>query len=254
MGKTAFHDRQAVAQLFGLVALRATGGRSLWAAARTCQGVMQMLTASTLAAMLSGFGVGVGLVMSIGPQNLYLIRAGANAGRGWTIATVGYLSEIVIFLAALAWLAAILRWAPASVNGLYAFGIAFLIWCGLRTLRYRDRKPATRAARQAKPTLRHEVLGMLSVTWLNPLVYLEVGLVAGTLAISQESHAKVAFAAGFLAASAIRFYGWSTVGQRLGPWLGQGRRMLWFNTGSGLVLLLLAASMAWHGTARPPLL
>jgi arginine exporter protein ArgO len=41
-----------------------------------------MLSATTLAPLFSGFGVGVGLVMSIGPQNLYLIRAGANTGRG----------------------------------------------------------------------------------------------------------------------------------------------------------------------------
>jgi L-lysine exporter family protein LysE/ArgO len=208
-----------------------------------------MLTATTLAALASGFGVGVGLVMSIGPQNLYLIRAGANAGRGWITATVGYCSEIVIFLAAATWLATILRWAPESVSGLYVLGIAFLLWCGLRTLLTRDRKPGSLGDMPATPTLRREVLGMLSVTWLNPLVYLEVGLVAGTFAISQESDARVAFAAGFLAASAIRFYGWSTVGQRLGPWLGQGRRMRWFNTGAGLVLLGLAASMAWHGLA-----
>jgi hypothetical protein len=41
------------------------------------------------------------------------------------------------------------------------------------------------------------------------------------------------------------------VGQRLGPWLGQGDRMVWFNTGSGMILLLLAASMAWHGLTVP---
>jgi L-lysine exporter family protein LysE/ArgO len=211
-----------------------------------------LLSATTLAPLFSGFGVGVGLVMSIGPQNLYLIRAGANTGRGWLTATVGYCSEIVIFLAAVTWLAAILRWAPESATGLYTLGIAFLLWCGLRTLLHRDRKPGSVSAPLAKPTLRREVLGMLSVTWLNPLVYLEVGLVVGTLAISQESQAQTAFAVGFLAASAVRFYGWSTVGQRLGPWLGRGQRMRWFNTGSGTILILLAASMAWHGMRFPP--
>lgn len=210
-----------------------------------------MLTAATFTALLTGFGVGVGLVMSIGPQNLHLIRAGASTGRGWVTATVGYCSEIVIFLAAATWLAAVLRWAPEAVPGLYAFGIAFLLWCGLRTLRQRSRPPACFGPAGAKPTLRRDVLGMLSVTWLNPLVYLEVGLVAGTLAISQESSAQAAFALGFLTASAIRFYGWAAIGQRLGPWLGQGERMAWFNTGAGLVLILLAASMAWHGLDKP---
>jgi L-lysine exporter family protein LysE/ArgO len=209
-----------------------------------------MLTAATLAALLSGFGVGAGLVMSIGPQNLHLIRAGANSGRGWVTATVGYGSEIVIFLAAVTWLAAILRWAPEATAWLYAFGIAFLLWCALCTLHDRSRALGD-LGRGGSPSLRGEVLGMLAVTWLNPLVYLEVGLVAGTLAISRDGSTQFAFAAGFLAASATRFYGWAMVGQRLGPWLGQGDRMAWFNTGSGMILLLLAASMAWHGLTVP---
>jgi L-lysine exporter family protein LysE/ArgO len=210
-----------------------------------------MLTTTTLAALLSGFAVGVGLVMSIGPQNLHLIRAGANTGRGWITATVGYSSEIVIFLAAATWLAAVLQRAPELVTGLYALGIVFLVWCALCTLHGRSRALGGLGHGNATPTIRGEVLGMLSVTWLNPLVYLEVGLVAGTLAISQESSAQTAFATGFLAASAIRFYGWASVGQRLGPWLSQGDRMAWFNIGSGVVLLLLATSMAWHGLTNP---
>jgi L-lysine exporter family protein LysE/ArgO len=145
----------------------------------------------------------------------------------------------------------VLHRAPELVTGLYALGVAFLIWCGARTLHNRNRATGGLGAAGACPSLRAEILGMLTVTWLNPLVYLEVGLVAGTLAISQESGAQTAFAAGFLAASAIRFYGWATVGQRLGPWLGQGDRMAWFNIGSGTLLLLIAASMAWHGLTGP---
>lgn len=206
-----------------------------------------MLSQAALAALATGFGIGAGLVMSIGPQNLHLIRAGASTGRGWITATVGYCSEIIIFLVAVTWLAAVLKRAPEAVSGLYILGIAFLLWCGLRTLQHRSRVPGGLGALDARPSLRHAVLGMLSVTWLNPLVYLEVGLVVGTLAISQDSGVQPAFAIGFLAASALRFYGWSTLGQRLGPWLAQGERMFWFNTGSGTVLILLAASMAWHG-------
>lgn len=205
-----------------------------------------MLTATALAALSGGFAVGAGLILSIGPQNLHLIRAGAHAGRGWITASVGYASEIVIFLAAITWLAAMLKRAPEAVDGLYALGVAFLLWCALGTLRHAARPPAALGLHQARRPLRAEVLGILWVTWLNPLVYLEVGLVAGTFALSQQGDGRVAFALGFLAASALRFYGWSMIGQRLGPWLAEGGRMRWFNGLSGAALLVLAAGMLWH--------
>jgi L-lysine exporter family protein LysE/ArgO len=47
-------------------------------------------------AMASGFMLGLGFFFSVGPQNLQLIRAGAMESHAATVATTGYISEIII--------------------------------------------------------------------------------------------------------------------------------------------------------------
>lgn len=49
----------------------------------------------------TGFVFGTSLIFSIGPQNLYLIRAGALTKAPLLIATVGYLSEFLLVTAGL---------------------------------------------------------------------------------------------------------------------------------------------------------
>lgn len=86
-----------------------------------------MLTDPTAVAMTTGFLVGLGLILSIGPQNLQLIRAGATRRHGFVTATSGFLSEIVIVLATITWLGAALERAPEFAGLMQCLGVCFLV-------------------------------------------------------------------------------------------------------------------------------
>jgi L-lysine exporter family protein LysE/ArgO len=207
-----------------------------------------MLTEPAALALTTGFAIGLGLVLSMGPQNLQLIRAGAMRRHGFATATSGFLSEIAIVLATIAWLGTVLETAPQATVALQVLGIGFLVWCGVRTLQ-RRRHPVEGLGHDGSPiSLRASVAAMLCVTWLNPLVYLEVGLVAGSASLGFDSGTKASFAVGLLAASAIKFYGWTALGRGLASWLCISDRMTWFNLTSGLVLIMMAAGLGLHVT------
>lgn len=208
-----------------------------------------MLTDPTAIAMVTGFVIGLGLMLSVGPQNLQLIRAGATRRHGFWTATSGFLSEIVIVVATITWLGAALDRAPESVFVLQALGVCFLVWCGARTLIRRRQGAEGLGVGAGLRSLRGSVAAMLCVTWLNPLVYLEVGLVAGSVSLGLDSGTKLSFAIGLLTASAIKFYGWTALGAILSAWLCRADRMTWFNLMSGSVLILMAAAVGWHGMA-----
>jgi L-lysine exporter family protein LysE/ArgO len=194
----------------------------------------------SLTASLSGFLLGLSLIFSIGPQNLQLIRAGAFRQRPAIVATTGYLSEIVIVLVGVHGVAGQLETAPQLAEIMRGCGIAFLAWNGLKSMLLTRKLKQATAGPVPGPAVHHAVVAMLAVTWLNPLVYIEVMFLVGLMSSTFGDVARLWFALGFLMASAIRFYGWSLAGRLLTGWLSSPVRQRRFDVISGILLLVSA--------------
>ncbi|WP_313198628.1 LysE family transporter [Rhizobium sp.] len=187
----------------------------------------------------TGFVFGTSLIFSIGPQNLYLIRAGALTKAPLLIATVGYLSEFLLVTAGLVSVGAVIRIAPVVDDMLRLLGIGFLLWCGLSSLLKRRTDALSQTV--GVTTTTRALSSMLAVTWLNPLVYIEIVFLTGAMAASFEPELRLWFAAGFLAASSLRFYGWTLMGRLLQHWLASPRNQRLFDIAAGLFLIASAA-------------
>jgi L-lysine exporter family protein LysE/ArgO len=190
-----------------------------------------------LVGLISGFLFGLGLIFSLGPQNLMLIRAGVARNHPLAVASTGYLSEIAFVAMGIGGLGTLLGRFPMATEVLQFGCAAFLVWCGVRTLR-KATGPARPHDIDSENHRLHSAVGtMLVVTWLNPLVWIEVMFLVGVLS---ADHDKMAFATGFLAASAIKFYGWSFAGLALSRCAtgSYGRNAL--DAVSGLILIAVA--------------
>lgn len=191
-------------------------------------------------ALLSGFILGMGLIFSIGPQNLQLFRAGATNDNSISIATTGYISEIIIVIGGVIGVGSPMQTAPVLGEALRALGIAFLTWYGITAIaRSREGRMLEQATAPVR-TRRQAIIDMLTVTWLNPLVYVEVMFLVGVLSSGFGNVARFWFGAGYLAASAIRFYGWSFAGRLLQSWISRPGRSEQFSLVSGCLLLCAA--------------
>lgn len=160
-------------------------------------------------AAASGFVFGLGLIFSLGPQNLMLIQAGMTRNHPFAVASTGYVSEIALVIMGIGGLGTILLHYPTISGILQAGCAAFLTWWGVRVLRKVSRTEAYTA--ECKSRFR-AIASMLVVTWLNPLVWLEAMFLVGVFSSSYGSEEQTGFAIGFLSASAIKFYGWSLAG------------------------------------------
>jgi L-lysine exporter family protein LysE/ArgO len=200
-----------------------------------------MLAEQTILQPLSaGLLLGFGFVFSIGPQNLMLIQSGADRNHPLSVATTGYLSEVLIVTVGAIGLGASLREMTSLGFVLRVLGIAFLIWYGLHAI-LRRHQAARAGGEQATLCSRHRaVRSMLVVTWFNPLVYLEVVFLLGVVASGFGHEKRWWFVTGFLIASGMRFYGWSLAGRLLHPWLAVPRRRVQFAVVSGGLLLCSA--------------
>ena len=196
--------------------------------------------------LASGFALSATGIFSIGPQNLQLVERGAMRDFPLTSASVGYGCEIRLVAASFIGLAGPLGRLEA-LNLVQLAAAAFLAGCGIMTLL---RAAGPGRCFTAMPSRRAAMAAMLAVTLLNPLVYLEVVMVGGICSASYGPSAAW-FGVGFLAASAVRFYGLSAFGWALSPWLRleQARRAL--SAAAGSLLLLVAAAQAMAAAWQP---
>jgi L-lysine exporter family protein LysE/ArgO len=118
---------------------------------------------------------------------------------------------------------------------------------GARTLFNISRKRRTAAATTGGKSRSRAIGSMLAVTWLNPLVWLEAMFLVGVLSFWYGSEEQAGFAAGFLTASAIKFYGWSLAGVSLSRRFDRPIYRRRMDAIAGLVLIL--AAFSWPQTS-----
>lgn len=130
--------------------------------------------------MSSGIAFGLALMISLGPQNMFLIRQGLSRSHVWTTATTGCLSDFALVLGSFAGFGATMTTNPSLVAPLTWLGALFLVLCGLCAI-LGAIFGSQASSLGSQPTRARAALCMLTVTWANPLYYIEVLLPFGFL-------------------------------------------------------------------------
>ena len=166
---------------------------------------------------IAGLLTGAGLIVAIGPQNVFVLRQGVARRHTGAIVAVCAISDVVLIVAGVAGLGAIVAAHPQVitvgkiVGGLYVLALGLL--AAKRCLRSNEAIAAN--AEEAESAGRWVAVGTaLALTWLNPHVYLDTVLTMGAIA-NGHGNGKWAFAIGACVASIL----WVTA-------LGGGARRL----------------------------
>jgi len=165
---------------------------------------------------LTGFGVGLGLILAIGAQNAFVLRQGLRGEHVLAVVLACALSDavlIVLGVTSFARIATVLPWLDPVMR--YA-GAAFLGWYGWRAARsaLRSTEALGVEGRAAAASLGRVLATCLALTWLNPHVYLDTVVLLGTIS-TRFPGAEVSFGAGAVTGSFVFFFS-----------LGYGARLL----------------------------
>ncbi|MGV9826044.1 LysE/ArgO family amino acid transporter [Gordonia sp. NPDC003429] len=180
---------------------------------------------SYLLAAVAGLLTGAGLIVAIGPQNVYVLRQGVQRAHVDPVIAVCAVSDIVLIVAGVAGLGALVSAHPAVVTLAKVLGGAYVIVLGLLAARRCLRGSAAIAAEPAAAgtTSRWVAVGAaLALTWLNPHVYLDTVLTMGAVANSHGT-GRWAFAVGACVASVVWFTLLGRGGSRLAPLFAKPR-------------------------------
>ncbi|GAC61602.1 LysE/ArgO family amino acid transporter [Gordonia sp. PS3] len=197
-----------------------------------------------LLAALAGLVTGAGLIIAIGPQNIYVIRQGVSGAYVLPVIAVCVVSDIVLISAGTAGLGALVSAHPSAVAIAEFVGGGYLLVLAALAAR-RALRPGSGPAHSGsgRTVGLWAALGTaLALTWLNPHTYLDTVLTLGSIANSHGG-AKWSFTIGACTASLIWFLMLGLGARRMAPVFASARAWRVLDTAIAAVMAALGVML-----------
>ncbi|MCL2339962.1 MAG: LysE family transporter [Actinomycetia bacterium] len=194
---------------------------------------------------LSGLLLGLGLILPIGSQNVYVLKSAMRLGlpRSFWIALIATSCDSLLIIIGALGASAALTAVPGLRPALLIAGTLFLLFLGIQALR--APLPASEDNTDAPAvSLPKTALGTVTVSLLNPHAIIDTVGVIG-LAISVQPDQAAVFGAGAISASLIWFLFLAVAGSLLARRLTPKVRQ-WIERATGLILLLFSLRLLWE--------
>jgi L-lysine exporter family protein LysE/ArgO len=159
-------------------------------------------------ALIPGFLTGLSLIVAIGAQNAFVIRQGLLRSHVLLVVIVCSISDALLIILGTGGLGKIVQSNPDLLTFIRWFGVAYLTWFGIKSLRSAFKENQLLATGQAEVSWKRILTTVLALTYLNPHVYLDTVIFVGSIANQFEGD-KWFFALGASLASMVWF---STIG------------------------------------------
>lgn len=211
-----------------------------------------MWTTLISSSWIAGFTVCLSLIISIGAQNLYVLRQAVQGRHVRACVAWCVFSDVLLIGIGVAGMSQLLGRAPDLAYYLSLGGALFLLAYGLYAL-WRVFYAADVALQGAQATQRGllSVVGTLAViTLLNPHVYLDTVLLVGSIGARQDGALKAVFVAGAACASLLWFMLLASAGRRLQHWFADPMPWRVLDALTGVMMLALSW-WVWSGMAAP---
>jgi len=200
-------------------------------------------------AFIHGVLVTGSLIVAIGAQNAFVLKQGLLKQHIFAVALICVLCDVVLFTLGVLGLGTFISHNNVASVTLAFIGAGFLLIYGLRAWRsaYRGNAGLQLQAGENSASLAKTILLTLSVTLLNPHVYIDtvviIGGIGGTLAWQE----KIAFLIGGLCVSATWFFGLAYGSTLLAPLFRKAITWRILDFVIGVIMLMIAWSLFQYG-------
>ncbi len=190
---------------------------------------------------LSGFLLGLSLIIAIGSQNAFVLKQGLKREHIFFVCLFCALSDAILISAGVGGFGAVTARYPHIVDVAKFAGVVFLLGYGLQSLYASVRlSQALTVEGQVVSSLKKALLLCFGFTWLNPHVYLDTLVLVGM--VSTGASSKVMFAAGAISASFFFFFALGYGARLLKPLFTKPKAWNVLDALVGILMLYLA----WH--------
>ena len=192
--------------------------------------------------LLSGFSIGLSLILAIGAQNAFVLKQGLLRKHVFLVCLICALSDaILITLGVMGFGEIVLAYPWIELFSKYA-GAFFLISYGLISL-YSSAKNTHNLipSKDSKDSISSTVITCLAFTWLNPHVYLDTVIMLGSISTQfSETHL---FGLGAITASFAFFFSLGFGASRLTSYFEKPRTWQILEVCIGATMIILGINL-----------
>ncbi|QUY52836.1 MULTISPECIES: LysE/ArgO family amino acid transporter [unclassified Psychrobacter] len=190
---------------------------------------------------ISGFLLGLSLIIAIGSQNAFVLKQGLKREHIFFVCLFCAVSDALLISAGVGGFGAVTARYPHVIDIAKIAGVLFLLGYGLQSLYASIRvSHALNVDGQVVTSLKKALLLCFGFTWLNPHVYLDTLVLVGM--VSTGAASKLTFAIGAISASFFFFFALGYGARLLRPLFEKPKAWNILDALVGLLMLYLA----WH--------
>lgn len=155
---------------------------------------------------LTGFTMGLTLIVAIGAQNAFVLRQGLRGEHVFAVVLACALSDAILITVGVTAFRQVAAIMPSVEPAMRYAGSAFLFWYGAKSLQSALSTSHVLVAASGHVTSLSSTLATcLALTWLNPHVYLDTVVLLGSIS-TQFPGAETAFWGGAVTSSVLFFF------------------------------------------------
>lgn len=194
--------------------------------------------------LLTGFGISLGLIVAIGAQNAWVLNKSMRREYPWVVAAICASIDATLITLGVYSIESLQQRLPTLVPVMTWLGIALLCWLGGQAFRRAwQGSSGLLTSQQRGAQSGWQIAGQAAaISLLNPHVYLDTVVLIGSVGVQQAN--TTAFVIGASSASLLWFFSLAGFGHFLGPKLQSPRAWRIFDTLIGIIMLLVAFSLA----------
>ena len=155
-------------------------------------------------AFIPGLLAGLSLIIAIGAQNAFVIRQGLTKKYVFLTVAICSVSDAMLIALGASGLGALIKSNTAVLEIVRWFGVSYLIWFGIKSVRSALKVQVLTAAGEASGSRKSVITTILALTFLNPHVYLDTVILLGSIS-NQFGEDKWFFTAGAALGSVLWF-------------------------------------------------
>lgn len=200
-----------------------------------------------LHAWVSGFVIGLGLIVAIGAQNAFVLKQGLKQQAIFWVCLVCAVSDSLLIMLGVAGFAEVVQHHPEILQLSKYLGAVFLwIYGAKHFYSAYHMSQVMQPSEQNTASFLHIILVCLAFTWLNPHVYLDTVILVGSIS-TQYSGGQWYFAMGAVVASWLFFFSLGYGAKFLLPWFQKPIAWKVLDVIIGLMMWGIAFSLCMSG-------